>query len=303
LLNGHSVTDLIERRYSCRSYAETPIAAPARRELAAYLSAHTTGPFGSTVRLALIAATEGDRQSLKGLGTYGFIRNPMGFIAGAMDAAPDKNLEDFGWVLEQATLFATSLGLGTVWLGGTFTKSRFSHMMGLGPAESVPAVIATGYPVDGSRAWDLFIRRRAKADQRLPGNQLFFDTPGGGNTTFGKPLSEEGAGRYAEVLEMVRQGPSASNKQPWRIVRDGERWHFYLQRTRGYASRNALLGVADMQRIDMGIAMCHWQLTADELGLSGRWEVMEPPVTPHDDLTSYTATWVPGLVRPVIRQD
>ena len=44
------------------------------------------------------------------------------------------------------------------------------------------------------------------------------------------------------VLEMVRRGPSASNKQPWRVVRAGERWHLYLQRTRGYGRATA--GVA-----------------------------------------------------------
>jgi len=35
----------------------------------------------------------------------------------------DKNLEDFGYLMEEAILFATGLGLGTCWLGGSFTKS------------------------------------------------------------------------------------------------------------------------------------------------------------------------------------
>ena len=69
----------------------------------------------------------------------------------------------------------------------------------------------------------------------------------------------------------VRQGPSASNKQPWRILKSADRFHLYLQRTRGY--RNVFTRMAqvdDMQRIDMGIAMCHFELTARELGLSGK---------------------------------
>jgi nitroreductase len=299
MLAGQSVTNLIEKRYSCRTYAGTPIAAETRRDLEAFLATHNTGPFGSTVRLALIAATEEDRQALKGLGTYGFIKNPMGFIAGAMHAAPARNLEDFGWVLEQIVLYATALRLGTVWLGGTFTKSRFAQLVNLREVESVPAVIAVGYPADTTSTLDLFIRKGASANQRLPWQQLFFEAPSGGhkNRAFDSPLSEDGARRYAEVLEMVRKAPSASNKQPWRIVRDRESWHLYLQRTRGYAARNALLGVADMQRIDMGIAMCHWELTAKELGLGGRWEVAEPPLGKPDDLSSYVASWLPGEAR------
>ena len=44
-----------------------------------------------------------------------------------------------------------------------------------------------------------------------------------------------GAQRNLDCLEMVRIAPSASNKQPWRVVRDGPAWHFYCQRTPGSA--------------------------------------------------------------------
>ncbi len=40
-----------------------------------------------------------------------------------------------------------------------------------------------------------------------------------------QPLSREEAREYAEVLEMVRIGPSASKKQPWRNVTDGADLH------------------------------------------------------------------------------
>lgn len=285
--------DLIEKRYSCRNFAETPIADRLQRRLLAFMASHQTGPFGSTVRLALLAASEDDREALKGLGTYGFVKNPAGYVVGVMPEAPAHNLEDFGFVMEQIVLYVTGQALGSVWLGGTFTKSRFAGAVGLQADESLPAVVALGHPAEGPRAWDAFVRRHAKAGQRLPWDRLFFEASGDGSVPPGKPLSPEAAGRYVEVLEMVRRAPSASNKQPWRITRAGERWHFYLQRTRGYAPRNALLGVADMQRIDMGIAMCHWALTADELGLSGRWKAAEPSIARPAGVTAYVASWVP----------
>jgi hypothetical protein len=50
--------------------------------------------------------------------------------------------------------------------------------------------------------------------------------------------------------------------------------------------------MADLQRIDMGIAMCHFDLAARELGLAGTWEASEPEIARPDGLTEYTATWV-----------
>ena len=92
---------------------------------------------------------------------------------------------------------------------------------------------------------------------------------------------------------MVRLGPSASNKQPWRIVRDGGSWHFAIQRSLFYRTRTLrLAGIADMPRLDVGIAMCHFELTARELGLRGSWRVADPGLEPHGARTEYSATWV-----------
>jgi hypothetical protein len=95
---------------------------------------------------------------------------------------------------------------------------------------------------------------------------------------------------------MVRLGPSASNHQPWRVVKEGKNWHFYLKRTPGYNERLLvkLSGTADLQRIDMGIAMCHFDLTARELGLTGQWVEEEPDIDRPFELLEYTATWQGG---------
>jgi hypothetical protein len=91
---------------------------------------------------------------------------------------------------------------------------------------------------------------------------------------------------------MVRLGPSASNRQPWRIIRDGNDWHFYLRRTPGYGERNtSLLKLADLQRVDMGIAMCHFELTARELGLSGEWKHVKQLIEKPDEQIEYIITW------------
>ena len=136
----------------------------------------------------------------------------------------------------------------------------------------MPAVAAVGYAVDEGFSKDR-IRRMAGSNFRRPPEELFF------NGTFDTPLSPADSGAYAEALEMVRWAPSASNRQPWRIVRTSTGWHFYLARTKGYGKGTllfAMLRLADLQRVDMGIAMCHFELAARETGLAGGWVIEDP---------------------------
>jgi nitroreductase len=283
-----SVDDVIRRRYSCRSYLERPIETVTREVLAQVLASFEAGPFGSRTRFGLVAATDNDRESLRGLGTYGFIKGAPGFIVGAVGAG-DRNLEDYGFCLERAILEATDLGLQTCWLGGTFSKSSFGRAIGVTRGEMVPAVAAVGYPTEESRNGRM--RQMAGSHGRLPWERLFFDG------SVDRPLDPADTGAFAEVLEGVRWAPSASNKQPWRLVRMGDVWHFYLQRSRGPGRKSVgavLLRLADLPRVDLGIAMCHFALSAAERGLAGSWVLKEQPSGATAPGWEYVATWVPG---------
>ena len=280
------VTELIRERVSTRSYIPAPIADEERGPLEQFLRATPPGPFGTLPRFGLVAASEEDSDVLRGLGTYGAIKGAMGYIVGTV-VRGEKNLEDFGYLMEAIILRATDLGLGTCWLGGTFTKSRFATRFGLRDGEKIPAVTSTGYAAGRAHAPDAPTDQIAHLRPRLPWEALFFDGQ------FGNPLPAEAAREYSTALEMVRLGPSASNKQPWRIVRDGGSWHFFIQRSLFYGPRTlGLVGIADMPRLDAGIAMCHFELTARELGLRGSWRVADPGLEPHGARTEYSATWV-----------
>jgi len=279
------IAEIVRRRFSCRSYFRRPIEPGLKDKLSQLLSESTTGPLGTKVRFELVSAGEHDLAALKGLGTYGFIKGAGGFIIGAASRG-EKNLEDYGYLMERTVLLATDIGLGTCWLGGSFNKGNFAGKISLTETEIMPAVVAVGHVADKRRWLDSFIRRQAGSDSRLPWTSLFFD----GN--FITPLSIDASGVFATPLEMVRLGPSASNRQPWRIIKDGTRWHFYLQRTKGYADRNkALLKLADLQRVDVGIAMCHFELAVREMGLSGEWTRFEQTIEKPNELTEYIITW------------
>ncbi len=282
-MNEDNIIEIIRRRYSCRSYANTPIPPETQAQLSDFCAAQTRGPLGAEARFLMISATEENRNALKGLGTYGFIRNPTAFILGAATRG-SYDLEDFGYLLECIVLRATALGLGTCWLGGSFTRSSFSRAVALREGEALPAVIATGLPGEAPRFIDRVIRRGAGSDRRLPWEQLFF------TEEFGAPLSTVHAGPYAEVLEMVRLGPSASNRQPWRVLKKAGAWHFYLHHNPNYRKQMKLVTAIDLQRVDLGIAMSHFALSAGALGLRGGWQVQPHPL-PADPDIEYIITW------------
>ncbi|RPJ50022.1 MAG: nitroreductase [Chloroflexi bacterium] len=279
------VSEIIPRRFSCRTFSLEPVALDVQHALAAVMDALSLGPFGVPLRFSLVAAQEQDRLELRGLGTYGFIKGAGGFLAGVVYPGP-MYLEDFGYRMEQVILHATDLGLGTCWLGGTFSKSSFARKIALSRPERIPAAVAIGNIPDEEQARQAFLRRQIGSHSRLPWESLFFAD------LFGTPLARQKAQPYALPLEMVRLAPSASNKQPWRVVLSGDAFHFYLHRTRGYREGLKLVGLEDLQRVDQGIAMCHFELTAREAGLHGRWIIQEPTLRKPDPLTEYTASWI-----------
>jgi hypothetical protein len=290
MLTTKPITDIIRQRFSCRNYLEQPISTEKRQKLRDFIDALPNGPFGSQPHFHLVAADQQDSRALKNLGTYGFIQGATGYIIGTLDSG-EKNLEDYGYQMEEIILYATSLDLGTCWLGGSFTRSSFARKINAADEALIPAVTSIGEIANVEEARNGLLRRQINADQRLPWEQLFF------NQKFGVPLTQEAAGDYITSLEMLRIGPSASNKQPWRLVKDGSAWHFYLQRTKGYrqGTLTRFLGIADIQRLDLGIAMCHFELTTRELGLPGKWLSAEPAIVKPDELTEYTVSWVDML--------
>ncbi|MFZ3156215.1 MAG: nitroreductase family protein [Smithella sp.] len=157
---------------------------------------------------------------------------------------------------------ATDLGLGTCWLGGTFSSSRFAQKIALQNNEALPAVTPVGYAVPRISAIDSVIRSASGANNRTPWNSLFFNKDD-------KPLSVVQASRYSTPLEMVRLAPSATNFQPWRIIKASEpdMFHFCIKRAPGLKQLFSMK--SDLQRIDIGIAMCHFELAAEEEGLKG----------------------------------
>ncbi len=275
-----SISDIIRMRCSCRSYSDQIIEPSTLKALDEAISAPQAGPFGNTPQFVLLTLETLSHERWKKLGTYGVIKNAHLYLAGLIRPAPGAAC-DYGYCKERLILKATELGLGTCWLGGTFSISAFANAAGLQAGEILPTVTPVGYAAAKPSLTDRLFRGFAGSDSRKPWRELFFDR----NCAI--PLSSEEAGPFAQALENVRLAPSASNKQPWRIIRDPERqaFHFYLSRSTGYRHIREM----SLQEIDMGIAKCHFDLTTQEAGIAGHWQRQDTP--PGAGSLEYMATW------------
>jgi hypothetical protein len=270
------VIDLIKKRTSSRSYEKRPIDSLTMQKLKEYLT-QVNQDSSIKSRFEIVYTEESMGNPIK-LGTYGIISGATTFIVGII-SKDEKEAQAFGFLFEKIILKATDLGLQTCWLGGTFKKSDFKHAADIKENEYIAIVSPVGYRRDKQRLLEKAMRAFAGSDNRKPWNELYF------NQTSTNPLNESNAEIYTTPLEMVRLSPSASNKQPWRIIKDNDMFHFFLCRTKGY-----WVTTFDMQKNDIGIAMCHFEISASELGLLGHWQKLNEISTPEQ--YEYISSWV-----------
>lgn len=275
-----SIKELVKRRSSIRTYNERAISEEILNKLNEFIK-ELEGPFKPKVRFKIINVKE----EINGgkFGTYGVIKGASTYIGAAVEVGP-MNLEELGYKMEMLILYATDLGLGTCWIAGTFKKNEFSKAMDLKENEIFAVISPIGYKADRKSLIEKIIKFQGRSGGRKDWSELFksnnFTTP----ITINKEL-----GKIEEALENVRLAPSALNKQPWRIIKDNNKFHFYKQEK--YSNHSKETGV-DNHRIDMGIAMCHFDLTCKEYGIKGKFISSNPelPSTPTD--LKYTITWI-----------
>lgn len=188
-----------------------------------------------------------------------------------------------GYEFENLLLYATHLGLGTVWLAATFQREHFAASMGIPKEELFPAISPVGYPAAKRSLAETLMRATMKSSARKPWEELFF------REDFHTPLTTAEAGLYAQPLEMVRLAPSATNAQPWRVCKAGDLYHFYASYKPGLAEPEQLI-----KQVDLGIALCHFHQTALELGLSGTFVSVPQADRDLPDTMHYILSWKAG---------
>jgi len=279
-----SVIETMQKRQSIRTFETQKITTEHLKEINDYFNEENNliGPFGKKGQIELVQVTNNVTDKGIKLGTYGFIKNPSAYMIGITENN-QYSLVDFAYTFQKLILFLTELGIGTCWMGGTFNRNSFEMEIQLDERRFIPCITPIGYPKQKQRVFDKAVRLVVKADNKKSWDKLFYDA------NFKSTLIKENAGLLEVPIEMVRLGPSASNKQPWRLVVSDDRkvCHFYIEHTPNYSTK---LGY-DMQLLDIGIAMCQFDLACQELNINGNWTVENPKINLLNEQTEYIVSW------------
>lgn len=225
---------IIKTRKSVRTFDGRKITDEDMEKLLSYIKT-VENPYGIPVEFIILDSWEYGLSSpvIEGEDTY---------IAAKVPKV--KHCEEaFGYSFEMMVLFAWRLGIGTTWIGGTLNRPLFEKAADTKDDEYMMIVTPIGYPSKTQSEVDTRLREIVQGDWRVPYSELFYEND------FTTPLDSN-----EDCLDAVRWAPSAANRQPWRVVKQDDEYHFYLEHTKGYSS-----GVDwDVQKIDLGIAICHF---------------------------------------------
>ena len=253
-----SIADTIRKRVSVRTFEDRPLSAEDRAELEEFVAQLET-PFDVPVTFRVLDAIAHGLKSPVVVGAHAYVAAKVPRTAGAELAC--------GYAFERFCLHATERGIGSVMLAASLSRKTFEQAMEVAPSEVMPVASPVGYPAAKRSMRESMMRKAIKSDERLPWSQLFFAG------AYGVPLLAGDAGAYAVPLELLRLAPSATNKQPWRVVVDGSTVHFYEERT----IKESKLG--DIQKVDMGIALAHFDLARREAGIEGSFTANDPQLS------------------------
>lgn len=250
-----SAKEMIKKRRSVRTYDGKGLKVMDRASLEKYIE-NVSNPFDIPVKFKLLDAKKYDLSSpmIIGADTY---------MAAKVKRCPNFEI-GYGYSFEKACLYAEHLGLGTVILAASLSRGNFEKAMKVGVDEVMPVASPVGYPAEKKSIRETLMRKGLKADERIDFEKIFFVD------TMGHSLTSDYEGVFADAFEMLRWAPSATNRQPWRVLIEGDLVHFYEEQT----LKESPLG--DVQKVDMGIALCHFDLTMQEEGHTGRFFFENP---------------------------
>lgn len=261
-----TIIDIIKERKSVRSYTGVALDEEKKIELKNYING-LSQPLGGKARIEIVGQESGS-EPVK-LGTYGVISGARDFLVLIYEDGP-LAAANAGYLFEQVILYCTELGLGTCWLGGTFKKTVFATNAKVKDIEIMRIVSPVGYSASRGKFLDRIMRAGAGSAKRKPFDEIFFDG------SFDKVLNR--GSFYDLPLEMVRLAPSATNSQTWRAVVANKNVHFYYQQK------------SHLSDIDMGIALCHFELTCKEVDIRGRYSILTD--IPVKTGMNYLISWV-----------
>ncbi len=272
----YDLEKIIKSRKSIRSYIEKPLSKKDKDLINSWIDEidFDNSIFNKKFNVKLLEVGI----DAKNLGTYGVIKGAQNFLC--ITAKKEEGvMESIGFNFEKIILNSTANDLGTVWLAGTFKREQFKNLLDVKEDEIFPIVCPIGYASEKRNLKNNFFRKIAKSDKRKDFNEILF------KEDFNTPLDINKIEEYKFPLEMFRLAPSSANRQLWKIIYKDNCFHFY--RIINSKNNDGL----EIERLDIGIALCHFDLAIKEKNLSGEFVKIDFIKTNNDKNLKYIISY------------
>ncbi|MDR1700664.1 MAG: nitroreductase family protein [Lachnoclostridium sp.] len=219
---------VMDQRTARRKYLKTEIESSTVKSLQEYIKEiNKKGQIKMELVLNDETVFKGFRKSR---GMFSGVRNYITLVGKAND---NLAMEKLGYYGEQVVLYATALGLGTCWVGGTFDRSSCKAALSAG--ESVICVISVGNVRSEKSLKEEFIHMMTHHKTKNMEQLYISDT--------------DVPDWFMKGIMAVQKAPSAVNRQPVTFTYKKDKVTAFVEdiSSQGYA-------------LDLGIAKLHFEL-------------------------------------------
>ena len=226
--------EALRNRKSVRQYKDIDLTEEELKQIKEYLADANNfkAPFGSNVRIELV-------ENLK---TMPVKKAPM--YAVLVTPIDPKGLIDGGYVFEKFIIFLEMMGLNTCQIG-MFKREDVKLQVPAEEGQMILLCTPIGQGKEKSSLKEKAIKAIIGSRKRKELDEMFFE---------GDKMEAVKEEEKRAKLELVRWAPSALNLQPWRIVFDAEKAHFYI----GAKEHARIHGGLNIHTLDVGIALYHY---------------------------------------------
>lgn len=201
----------LQQRHSVRSYTGQPLSESEIKTLRAAISDVNSYLPGTRFQLVL----NDDTPFTGKMGSYGLFKGVKNYIAAVIDTGVNGHDQIAGYAGQKIVMDAVLAGLGTCFIGGTFSSDKLPVQMRAG--EVVRYIIAVGHEASNQRLLaKLFV---SVAHRKHVSPQQFFDSGKSAKTIDEARILYP---RIDEALEAIACAPSARNLCPTRIWLDAD---------------------------------------------------------------------------------
>jgi nitroreductase len=245
--------EAIKSRISTRVYHDEKLDEETLNKARSAIALEKPFTLDSKHKMILVEDQELSKSLFMGImGNYGKIVSAGCCIAGITDDARESWIS-VGFAQEIAVIELTKLGLSTCWVGGFFHKSKVKEVFGAKENEVVPNLISIGHTKP--HFINTSIRSLVKGNRRKPKEEIAFHNEWGNNCLNFLESNKD----IDLAVQMSILSPSASNRQPVRVIVSEKTAHFYIVDNNDLYSK--------MRLLDAGIFMSHFFMTMEHLDL------------------------------------